>query len=540
MSFLKHGFPDRYSLTYPSKPVVRFLLCCTTMLSAITLSLPSHADAIVEYSIGEGNICVLTESGSINCRNNPLFTRGEVPADLPPMIAVSAGQQHTCGITETGDARCWLGNEEIIPLGLYDQLNIPELDAPLVSLSTGANHTCAIDTNNQVQCWGLNTNGQSDPPNDADGFLKVSASVNYTCGIRTSGEISCWSTDQRYTQTEGLVGPFVDLDTALFNACGLTVNGDIECWAGAILPPSNGPYTDLSVNTGMVCGLDSNLKLDCVASSRRPNLLDEIPADTMFTSIESTNSAGYERSPDTPNLSLISNGSCGLTIDGELQCWGSQLLPTPQGTAEPESFDVSELELSVTARHYGPGDSIELFWNLTPQVIPPINIEVYRDDTLIATTDAQYSYFDSESGGNNSVNYKIRPVDSLGNTGPFSTEITVNKSEGTVTGTPNGDNTNEAVDLITNTQFRRLENTTIFISWSKSPDMPSDFTGFQLRRNGKVLKNTQETIYFEDFTPISTPCDVITIVALATDNHILDFENVVPINSANSFTRNCD
>jgi len=517
----------RYSIPIErhSMAINRLLIGSITLIASLFTVTPTQADTYVDVTVGFANICGLTESGNLECRNNPVQTRGEVPADLPPVIAISAGQQHTCVITDSGEARCWLGFESVSVHGNFNQTDIPAIDAPLVSLSAGENHTCAVDVNNRVWCWGLNSNDQITPPNGGEGFVKVSAATNYSCGIQTDGNISCWSSDARYTATDHLNGPFIDLDTGNGYACGLAAAGDIQCWGRTISPPSNGPYLDLTVSTGVVCGLTGNQTLDCTANANRQDRLDDIPVDTMFTSIGSGHE-GYSIVNPVNNSVSLDNPACGLTIDNTIECWGSPLLPRPPGTAETSVFDVSTLEMSLTATNYLPGDAVELFWNSPPEVNPPVLFEVYRNDELQTTTDAMFSWYDSDSGPENEVRYKIRPVDSIGNTGPFSPEITVNKADRTVTGGGGTTVITATADIIRNVT-RRILPVSMYLSWSTSADVPADFAGFQILVNGQAVANTQDTVYFVSNLPPSPTCLKVSIVALSTDGHILDFETVL-------------
>jgi len=200
------------------------------LLMTFSFSASLKAQSFTDIATGNAHICGLLDTGEVRCAVQDFTPRLNIPNDAPVLTDITGGQQHSCGITLDGAAYCW--GAEVNEAGIFangnffGELDIPPIDAPLIDISAGNNHTCAVDTDNEATCWGLNSNGQTEPPNES--FVKVDGGENYSCGIRTEGDIVCWTTDARYLNTDLVAGNvFADLDLSRNNACGLTNLGQI-------------------------------------------------------------------------------------------------------------------------------------------------------------------------------------------------------------------------------------------------------------------------------------------------------------------------
>lgn len=486
-----------------------------------------QAQSFTAVSAGDSHICGLLDTGEVDCSTKPFATRYDIPADAPLMTAIAAGQQHNCGITLDGAAYCW-GAEfredgtQINGNG-FGELDIPAINAPLQSISAGINHTCALDTNGRAWCWGLNSNGQTDAPTDT--FIKVDGAVNYSCGIRTSGNLICWTSDSRYQNTDR-VGDieFADLDLSRANACGLSTSGDIHCWEQLIQPPANGPYVDIAVTDGSICGLTPVGQLDCTFNFSN------------LSGVAAYEAAGYP--VDLELASIESNADifnfrsmCGVKTDGELACWGQGFTLDPPSVDGPgPDSGVSDIAPGLTATVYGP-NSVELFWSPLPTNIANLQVEIYRDDVLIETRDARFSYFDPDPSDKQTSRYAIRVTDVFGNAGPFSNTIVVDRKLRTVENDSGIEPVNPRDDTLV-----QLENLTLIdhyneltvLGWEVSNPTDQPITGYEVRRDGEIVGFTEAPVFVQR-EPRAEDCRLFSVAAIAPDGAILDYVTVARV-----------
>ena len=476
-----------------------------------------------QVAVGESHICALDASGMVDCTSTPISKRLLPPDDLPALQEITAGQQHTCGITLDGEVVCWGANA-------FGVLDVPQFDGPVQTLSAGRNHTCAIEGDGQVSCWGLNSNAQLDAPEGT--FTALSANLSSSCGIRSNGDLQCWTTDFKFATPEPVQGPFSDLDMARNVGCALTTNGDIECWASTFgdspEAPSNGPYTDLTVTESAVCGLTFDGLLDCSFSRFRDAedlLAEEYPTDVAFSSIERS----AERFTPTP--------ICGIRVsDGGIQCFGGNGLPAAPGDGTSTDGPLNELiNLSLNASFYS-NSAVELFWNQVPFSIPAVSVEVYRNDELLITTDASYSYFDSDSIASGETRYQVRTVDQAGNVGQFSNIVVVDRDTGQVQDTtgdssgvvnprPEGGFKITSITLQLPLRFSTAQGVG-FLRWETSDLADASVAGFQISVNNlpEAFVSATATTFVQ--RGVFNGCRVYSVAAISTDGEILDFRSI--------------
>jgi len=495
----------------------------------LLMSASAHAQSVVDLSVGSTHFCSLDGEGMVDCTTQRFSTRLLEPDGLPPFTDIAVGSQHACGLTQDGGAVCW-GQAN------FGALNVPALDAPLVSIAAGYHHTCGIDTQGNAICWGLNTNLQLDPPPTPNGFIKVDASRNYSCGILAEGDITCWTTDGEF-ENRTLTGPFTDLDLSRNEVCGLTVDGDITCLRGQHSPPQNGPYVDLALTASTLCGLTADGRLDC-------NHLSFLisPADIAELAAASEN----ERFSAIESAHTVFSGSttCGIRADdGTVLCLGADNVPSSASAEVVGVNTVDDLTLGLSAIAYEPG-AVELFWNRLPQQFPQVFVEIFRDGELLTTTDASFSFFDTDIVAQRESTYVIRATDEEGNTGPFSNEITVSRSTlNLVDSSVDGGLTNPRDNNL------RIENLTLFnpggfglfetviLSWDllNATDTVVPVAGYEIRQNNQTVAFTRASVYTN--ARVSTDfCGTFSVLAIGDDGQILETASV-PLVDRNRFCR---
>ena len=498
-----------------------FIRCGLLYLAVVGFSLsslPANAQSFVDVAVADFWACGLTDQGEVVCANDIRTQRYVPPGNLPAFEDITIGQQHGCGLTAEGEAVCWGG------INFYDEQDVPgDINEPLVSISAGSLHTCAVGLSGQAYCWGLNTNSQLQVPGDGFGvlglgYLAVDADETTSCGIESDGSISCWTTDPLIQDTSSLVGPFIDLDISRAAGCGLQASGDIQCWGvGAYDPPNNGPYTDLVVSPTAVCGLDQNQTLDCSFNPVVTTDEASYNIQTQFTAIEGVRAG-----------TSSDNNFCGLTASGEITCpLITSLAGEPGGTQL--SVPVTDQDIELTAEVYS-FNNVELFWTPIPQTTPPTEVEIFRNDELVETTTARFSWIDrgADQLGSDPLTYRVRAVSTSGETGPFSNTISVNVQAGQVTGDDFGvvsGSSPSTAGLIEAVNFIPLGGTYL-VTWDAPEVGTENVAAYEVRRNNTVVDFVSGSFYILDFSP-GNSCDTITLSAVSEDGIYLDHRSTV-------------
>ena len=315
---------------------------------------------IVQVSLGDDHACAATTEGKVWCWGKAQYGRLGNDCDasctdknqavavvdrdggtdpLTGIIQVTVGNRHTCALTDAKKVLCWgsgangqLGNGETVdekdhPVGV---ISSGDADAPLLSgiiqISAGDFHTCALTVEGTVKCWGEGADGRlGDDTNATKNYpvdvvaltgspapladiVQVSSGSSHTCALTSSGGVVCWGsgntgelghggTDDKNHPVDVVVSNddnaplltgIVQISTGSDFSCALTQVGGVKCWG-------NGQLRSL----GNDDTASANHPVDVVKESGSPFAL--------------------------PGIIQIASGyyhSCGLTIAGEIKCWG--------------------------------------------------------------------------------------------------------------------------------------------------------------------------------------------------------------------------
>lgn len=173
---------------------------------------------------------------------------------------------------------------------------------PPPRLALGDRSSCMLLTDGSVRCWGADFRavlvqdspswqriGHVDPA--AGPFVRLSAASNSTCGLEPGGTVKCWG--EWRTQYATLVD-IVDLD-------GMNDDGFLFLRRDGSVFPGDGEAQYIRAAPGMAsCFLTPDFQAQC-GSSKPPSL----PTDALR------------------RLSAGAAHACGVTFDGDVECWGS-------------------------------------------------------------------------------------------------------------------------------------------------------------------------------------------------------------------------
>ena len=294
------------------------------------------------------------------------------------------------------------------------------------------------------------------------------------------------------------------------------------------MPPlTDGPYSDLATTLGAVCGLNAGNELECNTSrfsfAGTPDFAD-FPLGEQFLSIESVES-GFTGIGSSRETGPIGTTMCGERLDGSLQCWSpSANFPDIDNPAPTTQELVTNMRLDMDARIYG-STSLELFWTPVPSAGSDVEVEIFRNGTLLDRVGARQSYFDGNALSTNT--YQIRLIDDSGNVGPLSPELFADTASNTVLFNGETPLLASRQDVFSSEQvFTSLRNTAVasgsLVFWTIDPEQQALIEGFEIELNGERAGFTGSQLYLKLEERV-TSC--ISISAIGFGGEILDTEN---------------
>ncbi len=335
--------PPSY-LAYPPNPVP----------VPATDSIYDHA----AVTAGRAHTCLLRTDGAVLCTgtvdDETLF-----PSPTVALESISSGPNHACGIEVNGSVVCWGSNDRDPWYGHTTGQADPPLGA-FIAVSAGGAHTCGIRAEGSVACWGTNEYGEADPPEGA--FIAVSAGGAHTCGVRPDDTLTCWGNDE-FGQASPPPGEFRSVSSGLLYSCGLKADGEVVCW-GFIWAGEE------PVEEGGCFGLCTYSELVAEEKAGEPD-------------------------PSFRQVHVGLAGSCGVTTEGIIRCWGlayENSNPTPEG---------EYVGVSVGAHHACGlrADGVVVCWSVEPgEEVPGAgSLSVCLADASGATTCPGHPGFEMEA-----------------------------------------------------------------------------------------------------------------------------------------------
>lgn len=317
------GTNDRGQLGNGGSPSISFVPVAVSNLSPLT---PLAGVEAVDISAGDEFTCARLSDSTVSCwgsnsngqlgngsfggqANRPVVSSGNL------VVAVGTGSIHTCVILVNGTVECW-GADSSGQLGDggTDPLTTPGPPVPTVvnavEISGGAGHTCATSVNGTIQCWGRNNLGQhGDGGTNPVGFDSVSgisglpsgrgvvAGNLFTCARRGTGAAACWGGG-----ADGELGNSTFFGSSnpvavigLNNALGLTAGG------------------------GHACIVDTAGGAKCWGE----NFFGELGNGASGSGTNANHPVAVTGSVPLVSISAGLTHTCAVTVDGLVQCWGS-------------------------------------------------------------------------------------------------------------------------------------------------------------------------------------------------------------------------
>jgi alpha-tubulin suppressor-like RCC1 family protein len=335
---------------------------------------------MVSVSKGEPFACAVTAPGAVvscwgsveggvlgkpvSTRRSPvrIVLRGAGGADS--IIAVTAGATpFACALNASGAAQCWGANDYgEIGDGTAGNVRSPtrvRASLPLASISAGENMACGLTRDGRALCWGLNEDGQLGVGDSAVHHLPVPVRTRFrfrqlsvgaaggTCGVLLDAHLLCWGRNDGgqlgTADDKSVFTPRVPTMVAAqrFSAvnvgngitCGLTTDARVLCWGspGKYLG-SNAPSIVSVVELGVpreehVVSVVSGFQVSCLLTqSRRVYCWGSNEFGGLGRrGATSTDFALGRVASDADYIALnVGAFGCAVTVDGALDCWGSE------------------------------------------------------------------------------------------------------------------------------------------------------------------------------------------------------------------------
>lgn len=295
-------------------------------------------------------------------------------------VRLTLGGDHSCALFQNGALKCW-GDNKHGQIGPYPDStigddpadlgkNLPTILTGVTEVAAGAQHTCALK-DEAVQCWGDNSNKQLGPDavgtaRSRPGPVELGGKVKAICAGRTwsaalmgDQTVKLWGVHET-ANPDGSVVRFPGFERIQQIACGSTwICGlDDTKQPFCLAPSANGvsdtatavdrsavpdtQFDQLAVGESAACvlggtaaycwGANFNGQLALLV----PNLVEDGPARS---------------DPGGPARFVATGGgvSCFALTNGEVRCWGSDLLQGALGQPEitspyPEGRNIGGFE----------------------------------------------------------------------------------------------------------------------------------------------------------------------------------------------------
>jgi len=173
----------------------------------------------------------------------------------------------------------------------------------LRAVSLGDYHGCGIAVDGVTLCWG-SIEGRPFAAPSLD-LISLRAVGKQQCGLTTVGSVVCWGVESNVDRVFGR--GFVTFDVGLHGAiCGIDADGAMQCDGGIPVPlaPPDDRFTHISVGESRACGVTVDGEVLCFG--HRVDEHRQASADGVrFVEV-----------------GIANDGGCNLREDSELRCWG--------------------------------------------------------------------------------------------------------------------------------------------------------------------------------------------------------------------------
>jgi alpha-tubulin suppressor-like RCC1 family protein len=311
---------------------------------------PPPSGCVSQIAANGDQVCVTRADQTVWCwgensdgaLGDGTFLDSRIPtrAQIDQVRTIAGGENTVCAIRTDGSLWCWgEGTDGQIGDGGGVDRGVPQeifpSSMPVDEVRSGQWHTCARLVNGTTWCWGDNSTGNLGRPAGADQLtpIDVTATVGastaltigdwFTCAHRANGSASCWginglgelgngtTSNSAQPIQVGVPATITQIAAGCHrHACAVTTTGELYCW---------GDNSIGQLGDGGAGGFRST------------------PARVLGV-------------PPARQVTVGADGTCVLTLDGEVWCWGRNMFgESGTGTFTPHYVPTRSLVASEPA-----------------------------------------------------------------------------------------------------------------------------------------------------------------------------------------------
>jgi len=329
-------------------------------------------ERVVEVAAGIRHSCALVENGWVYCwgRNqfgqlgDGSFVDSPTPVRVSGLTGVkqiSLAFESTCAVRNTGRVFCW-GSNNSGQLGDGTTMNrtTPVRVVALTDVTqvaAGRFHSCALRSSGRVFCWGSNSDGQLGDGTTTDrltpvrvsgagvtGATQIVAGALHSCMLRQNGRVTCWGNNSEAQLGDGTISVRTDpvalgitnvtqIAAGDFHNCALRGGGRVFCWGTGFAGAAGNGTTTRQMTPRRVNGLTNVVSIgaagyhNCVIRNTGRvfcwgrNFHGQLGDGTTTDRLTPVRVVG-PRMVNATQVTMGSNHSCGLRLNGRAYCWG--------------------------------------------------------------------------------------------------------------------------------------------------------------------------------------------------------------------------
>lgn len=328
-------------------------------------------------------------SGETTSSESLTPVRVEAPQGVEMAVVRAGGFYMSCGLSTVGDAYCWgnaraggLGNSTTVESAVPVRVEAPG-GTTFADIQVAFTHACGLTPAGSVYCWGSGTGGALGNGEDAHSplpvavtlpqgvqFTAITTGTSSTCGLSTNGDVYCWGIDYFGEMGTGSAGnQSLPVQVALpanasitglaggtagFHHCAIAADAGMYCWGrnpdGQFGSGETGGENRLPVRVEAPAGeqitsIGRGFEFTCLTTASGSAYCAGKNADGQLGDGTQANSAAMVQVTGVSEhrFDLVAAGfwhACGLTLKGEIYCWGESGYGQMGNGDSPESTPV--------------------------------------------------------------------------------------------------------------------------------------------------------------------------------------------------------
>ena len=196
---------------------------------------PANLGPVIAVTAGSYHTLAVKADGTIAAWGRNTSGQCDVPAGLNHVIAVAAGYGHSVALKADGTVVAWGSSS-------YDLNTVPTGLSDVIEISANDYQTAALQANGQVVVWGSTSYSVNLVPATGQGSVQIAAGFGHMLALNRSGNTVAWGDDWQGQVT----GPHGRNDLVAIAggddlSLGVTSDGRVLAWGWDIYDATNVP-----------------------------------------------------------------------------------------------------------------------------------------------------------------------------------------------------------------------------------------------------------------------------------------------------------